>query len=500
MASVLSLLFILPCLLVTSIAHAGDSRGTASDGQGGPPDTECEPPDEPDSGGPGCGGGNSGAGDPIHTLTGNSYQMVPVFRGGGEFPLRFRWHYNSRMRPKTDFAYFYGNWTYSYSDHLDIESDRITLAQESGRRIVFDVDGSDITLTLRNSSTAIFGALSFDGTFYRYQGRSRLTYLFDTSGQLLEVSDTHGVKHTVSEEAQGEGKVVTVTHSNGQTIQLVFEHVDDALPHYFIDPQGTEYSFDVDEVDGLQRLQSVTFPKYQNAGDSLIQFNYLEQRNNPSPDWLYRTALKSIVDEEGWQKAHWNYSDEGYAIQSYLGNADEATDIVDLVPVEAEGTTYLHHAYITNAYGCRLVHTYHSHRAGQAYPVLPWLNRIDGDDTSEGCDMLGKIKHYSNMLESTDTARGGLGEAGYPNIFSNNVFDEYSGWQADIRKNTEYRQSYLSADGQSKVVVRRDIYTYHPEHENATNIKRYQDLTEASLWQEIQYSYYDGQTDPVNNG
>ncbi|MEJ2419778.1 MAG: hypothetical protein P8Y45_23210, partial [Exilibacterium sp.] len=166
------------------------------------------------------------------------------------------------------------------------------------------------------------------------------------------------------------------------------------------------------------------------------------------------------------------------------------TDIVDLVPVEAEEGAQ-HHGYITNAYGCRLMYTYYSYRAGQAYPVLPWLNRIDSDDISEGCDMIGNVKHYSNMLEGHDSSYGGLGEGGYPNIFFNNVFDEYSGWQADVRKNTEFRQSVLSSDGARKEVVRRDVYIYHPEHEDATNIKRYESLDDSSLWQEIQYSYYD---------
>ncbi len=50
--------------------------------------------------------------NPINIVTGNKYQNFPVYQGGGEFPLEFSWHYNSRTAGNGG---YYGHWSHSYS-------------------------------------------------------------------------------------------------------------------------------------------------------------------------------------------------------------------------------------------------------------------------------------------------------------------------------------------------------------------------------------------------
>ncbi len=486
--------FALPCGL-----QAGQVNGTMSGAQAGNPNSSCSPPSPPSPGGPPCLGSDDSVADPIHPLTGNSFQSINVFTGGGEFPLQFNWYYNSRMRPTESQPHFHALWTYNYGQNLSVEPDRITYERTDGRRIVFDVIGENFPLTLRNSSAAMYGALTKQGDHYYYQGRSKLIHEFDATGQLVKVSNGNGLTHTVTTALEGLGRRVTVSHSNGRSLQLIYADQTTRLPSKLIDSESNEYVFSVNQIDGIELLNSVAFPDYQASNDSVIQLQYLNSYSNPSPNWLYRTALEAIFDEEGWQKAFWWYSPEGYAIGNFLGSNDDATEVYDVTPVEAASGSQ-HYAYVKNPYGCTLAYLYHAPRKGQGYSVLPWLNYILGSDTSVGCEMVGMQIHYSKTPGVKSWRSGGLLDSGYPNVFTDNVYEKQSEWNADIRKNSVERRAYLNEDGVTDTVFSRTVYTYHSSYRTATKIERYQDDSAESLWQEVQYTYYDGVSDVVNNG
>jgi Rhs family protein len=488
-------------------AIAGNTAGTPTNAQSGNDDGDpCGNPGPPTidiafggGGDPSPIGSDPLVGDPIHTLTGNSYQKVKLFRCRGDFPLTFSWHYNSRMRLASSFR---GQWSYTYGEHLEIGTTNITLHMADGKQIVFDVDGTDISLTLRNSSEAAYGRLAKVGNDYVYGARSNREYIFDQTGKLIEIKNNRGLSHVISDQTVSGVYTRTVTHSNGQTLAIEYGNGSDRLPTLVRDAGGIEYTFSSTLISSLQEelLDSIIYPDYLVTNDSIVTFNYLTSHSNPAPNWDYQTALTAIIDEEGWQKAAWEYSPEGYATRNYLGDPSDATEVYDVTPVEAEPGPSQHSAYVTTPYGCQIRYVYHSYRKGQQYQVLPWLNYVKGEDTSAGCSFIGTLKHYGKFTNGSDWQLGGLENNGYPNVFQDNVYQEQSGWDSSARKNTIHKTSYLNADGTTKTVVSKDVYEYHTSLRRATNVKRYEGANADELWSETQYVHYDGVADAVDNG
>ncbi|MDG9671422.1 DUF6531 domain-containing protein [Hahella sp. CR1] len=472
---------------VSTFSWAGNTADTWTGANNGPPGGGgCGGGPPPGcTGGPGSFVGNEGVGDPIHVGTGNVYFPHEVYQSGGRFPLTFSFFYNSRVRPSSSFTYFHGEWTYSYGQRLSFVNSSVMVITAEGQQIIFeDAGAGKFKPTLRNQSVAKWGSLSREDGVYIYKAPNELSYYFDDSGALVKVQNKQGEYHQLRWELVGNQKQATVTHSSGQ--EIVIKYSEANLPIQLTDPEGKTYSFNWRNSAEVNLLKDIIYPSYTAANDSVVNFHYLDSYGNPSSDWLYQTALESVTDEENWQKAHWSYNEYGHAIQNYLGDESEKSKVVDVTPVEMEGTKQ-HTAYVKNAYGCKIKYVHHSYIRGKNYPVNPWLNYVQGADDRPGCDMIGVLEHYSKYPGQDDYKAGGLLEGGMPNEFVDNIYEYRDNWDSDLKKHKTRRRSSLNADGKTERTIALDQYTYN-ELGSVTHIDRYSGPIN-SLWRTVDYDY-----------
>ncbi|WP_018414753.1 DUF6531 domain-containing protein [Teredinibacter turnerae] len=79
-------------------------------------------------------------GNPINIATGNKYQEFRVYEDAGEFPLEFKWYYNSRVEVDGNYM---GRWTHTYGDYayiedLDLNSHAPELFRKNKVKILLD--------------------------------------------------------------------------------------------------------------------------------------------------------------------------------------------------------------------------------------------------------------------------------------------------------------------------------------------------------------------------
>ena len=195
---------------------------------------------------------NMGTANPIHIGSGNKYHEEEVYRGGGEFPLAFTFHYNSREHVTFGGeSAIYGNWRHSYSQNLIFRDDLeerflggdlaayayIELQRPEGQSYFFSCyysgasGGSNCDgFTVPSSDTSypisdINGSLTpiLVGSDYRYEYLSPtgVKESYTSTGQLTEVKNlrgggTHQLTYNLPEETSeftdGAQGTITVAH------------------------------------------------------------------------------------------------------------------------------------------------------------------------------------------------------------------------------------------------------------------------------------------------
>ena len=143
---------------------------------------------------------------------------------------------------------FWNGWSSSYDMHLVVNEDSsITITEADGSQVTAEPDGSDFTMPTWADST-----LTTSGSDYVYDDQGSDTYTFNSSGQLITITDPNDYSTTLTYTS---GTLTTVTDAAGQT--LTFAYGENGLVSSVTDPMSRETTY---AYDGNGNLTSVTDP------------------------------------------------------------------------------------------------------------------------------------------------------------------------------------------------------------------------------------------------
>ena len=298
----------------------------------------------------GCPNCNAKAGDPIDTASGNEYESVTDYRGGGAFPLVFSRAYNSELTGQT--GENMGNaWSTNLGTHLSIVTrGQLVVCPEpnspfnyygcpvvgyvSGAQpievTIWGADGSQSLFTYQQSSApdgtqlvteqTTSGQLFFAGALpapasgsgFRYLRTDGYTEYFTSTGQLVAVQNPAGLQQIY--QYYSDGQLESVTDSFGRPLK--FTYYSNGLIQTVTTPTGSPAGTITYGYDTNNNLTSVQYPD-----GSTVQYKY-EDSNLPN-------ALTGIVDEDGNRYATWSYDDSsGRATTSQRAGGVDSLSIV----------------------------------------------------------------------------------------------------------------------------------------------------------------------------
>ena len=236
---------------------------------------------------------SSFAGNPINFANGNKFQKELDYQAISNSALSFSRNYNS-----VD-----GLWKHSYSTHLRISQDAISIAlvMFHGRESYFTVNDATIVSTPGEP-----GLLSKVGTGWLFISTSNERFTFDTAGKLTQWSNAQGALHQFAYT----GNQITVTDNLDNSLTVTEDA--DKQPLTLTAP-GVQINYG---YNANKRLTSVVRIIGGQAAQS--QFHY-EVPGKPD-------LLTGITDERGVRYASWAYDDQGRAISSeHAGGADRVS-------------------------------------------------------------------------------------------------------------------------------------------------------------------------------
>ena len=278
-------------------------------------------------------------GNPIDSASGNKYETVTDYRGGGAFPLVFSRAYNSGLTGVT--VENMGNaWSTNLGEHLSIASrGQLVLCQDPeslryygcpgiGYSVgtspievtVWGADGSQSVFTYQYSTASdgtqltteqtMAGQLFFVaalpspaiGSGFRYLRNDGYTEYFTSTGTLVAVQNRAGLQQTYQYNTSNQ--LTSVTDPFGR--QLVFTYDSSGRIQTLTTPTGVfTYGYDANN-----NLASV-----QNPDSSTVQYLY---ENTSFPN-----ALTGLIDENNNRYATWGYDSSGRANSSqHAGGVD----------------------------------------------------------------------------------------------------------------------------------------------------------------------------------
>jgi len=249
--------------------------------------------------------------NPVKVATGNKYEkVIDLSITAPGIPLEFVRHYNSQAGSDGPLGY---GWTHSFSVNL-----QITRATPTMRVKIKDADGRALYFSqLYYSNT---GEVNFYGESgvkdrlkkinstgqFVLKRKNNLTYLFDPTGVLLQISDPNG--NTLTFTYSG-GSLTQVSNNFGNSITLQYSG---GRISSITDPKG----------------QSVT---YSYAGADLMGANYPDSR---SLGYAYSNHnMTDKYDSSNYQIGHWDYDANG-RVSNYYRYVDNG------VAQEQVGFTY----------------------------------------------------------------------------------------------------------------------------------------------------------------
>lgn len=296
-------------------------------------------------------------GNPIDAGTGNKYEAITDYRGGGPFPLVFTRSYNSLIAgvgtsPDGADQGLGAGWSSNIGAHVFARQSWIlTTASDGGHTYVVPASstptveasvwhadggltpfyyngngGPDGTALVAESSTK--GALYFTSTGFKYVRTDGYAELYDSIGRLTALQDPHGLQQTYAYTYATVGTVqvlqsIKVTDPTGRYLQVNYDtNITDANYGLLVTlntPTGNIFY----GYDSNHNLTSVT---YQDG--SVVTYEYNDTASGMSH------ALTGLKDEDGDEYAAWSYDDtSGKAICSEhapTGNvASTATTCLD---------------------------------------------------------------------------------------------------------------------------------------------------------------------------
>lgn len=226
-----------------------------------------------------------------------------------------------------------GSWTHNYSMSAEIISgtqNTVTLRRANGSALLFGkLSGNWVPVMVNNESMAAAPAIA-ERLVVTEDVNSKVTQLqlirpddvtetYNAAGQLIKLTDRSGLSHTL---AYVNGRLNSVTHSNGASLQFFY--------------------------DGVGRLEKLTLPDlnvvtyaYNNYG-AITRVTYPDDTptvttDNPWRDYQYGKtdmplALTGMTDN-GVQYARWDYDSQGRATKSWHGAETDPAKQADLAVV-----------------------------------------------------------------------------------------------------------------------------------------------------------------------
>jgi RHS repeat-associated protein len=198
-----------------------------------------------------------GKGDPVDCSSGDFYESFTDVSVPGRGPaLDLTRTYNS-LDAGTKGIFGYG-WSSSYDMNLVVNGDSsVTITSDDGSQVTAEPDGSGgFTLPAWTDTT-----LTTSGGNYDFFVHQKMTYSFNSSGELTAITDLNGYSTSLSYSS---GKLTTVTDPAGRTIS--FSYGTNGLVSQISDPdsQNTSYYYDSSDnlssvTDPLSRVTSFTY-------------------------------------------------------------------------------------------------------------------------------------------------------------------------------------------------------------------------------------------------
>ena len=151
-------------------------------------------------------------GDPVNTANGNFFESATDLAVTGRGPQLAVDRAYSSLGAGADGSIGWG-WSSSFSDHLvtNSMSGDATVTQATGAEVVFHLSGVLYTAAPRVQATLV---KNLDATFTFVVGK-RLTYVFDSGGLLLSVTDLNGYSTRVTRPSAAS---MIVTDASGQAL------------------------------------------------------------------------------------------------------------------------------------------------------------------------------------------------------------------------------------------------------------------------------------------
>ena len=257
-------------------------------------------------GGPTQGSCTAWTHDPVNVTTGDNYQSQVDYQGKGAFPLRFVRDYNSQA---STFGPLGTDWTYSYSQHIQLTSSTTAdVVRSSGKIYSFTLSNGTWT-----SDADVNGKLteqtdsSGNPTGWQYTNSKDQVEAYNAIGQLLSITDrsgltqtmTYSTSNTPTSVAPGPGYLITVTDPYGRTLSFTYD--SQGRVSTLQDPAGQTYTYGYDTNNNLV---SVTYP---DTHQRLYLYNEQAETGNTN----LPNALTGITDEDGNRYATFTYNSQG---------------------------------------------------------------------------------------------------------------------------------------------------------------------------------------------
>lgn len=280
-------------------------------------------------------------GNPIDYSTGNKIEPeVDFVSGAAEMPLALTRTYNSRIGAPA--ASLFGSaWTSNLDERVLYDhTDFIYLTRPGGSNKTFLPFGGNIYYDTDTHGPIVgiqaveYVKKNADGT-YTYYGTDLGTEKYSPQGLITELKNAQGVKWDFVYSA---GRLQSVTHSSGQSIQLNW--VNSRLASV-VDPAGNTYSYTyIPRINNEYQLDTATLP---GLPATTVTYHYL---NN---------ALLSGKSFNGQRYSYFEYNPQGMATASY--HVGDIEKFIFAYQWNTEG--WMTKTTETNPLGQQIVHDFH---------------------------------------------------------------------------------------------------------------------------------------------